>query len=409
MDRREVPEWVHAGVIYEINPRTFSSTGEFRAIRERLDALVDLGVNILWLMPFHPAGIVARKGSLGSPYSIRDYYAVDPLHGSMDDLQALVDQAHAKGLKLILDIVANHTSRDSVLATQHPEYFHRDEQGLILSADPDWSDTAWLDYSRAEVRRYMKDLLRHWVDFGFDGFRCDVAHYVPEDFWHEVRAALGADVFLLAESENPALVDGPFDALYAWPFFKAMNAVFTDGVSATRIREVCEKRREELDEALELRFTENHDENRAMVRLGERAAQAAAVLVFTLDGIPMLYNGQEVGDTTESGPPALFERVPVYWGSGARRPSLYGFYQQLIRLRRSHSALRQGELEWTLNSDAGRVVSFLRRGNNQEFLVTVNCSNRTFQGHVDGSPLPVSLKPWGARVTERRWGRMLEI
>jgi len=409
MATREVPDWVLSGVTYEINPRAFSPTAKLRDITARLDDLVSLGVTILWLMPMHPTGIEARKGSLGSPYSIRDYYAIDPLHGGNADLRHLIEQAHAKGLKIILDIVANHTAHDSVLAAQHPEFFHRDEQGRILSADPDWSDTAWLDYSHRPLRRYMIDLLRYWIDFGFDGFRCDVAHYVPEDFWGEVRAELGDGVFLLAESESPALVAGPFDALYAWPFFKALNAVFTDGASATRIREVCEKRREELNGALELRFTENHDENRAITRLGDRAAQAAAVLVFTLDGIPLLYNGQEVGDTTESGPPALFERLPVYWDSGQRHPQLLTFYQQLIRLRRSHSALRQGELEWTLNSDAGRILSYLRRGNNQEFLVTINCSNRAFQGHVDGSPLPVALKPWGARVTERRWGRMLEI
>jgi glycosidase len=130
-------------------------------------------------------------------------------------------------------------------------------------------------------------------------------------------------------------------------------------------------------------FSDNHDESRAIARFGERGALAASVLVFTLDGVPLLYNGMEVGDTTESGAPALFERLPIFWGNIERRPKFPLFYRQIISLRRDHPALRRGETEWLRNSDEQNVVSFLRRDRNEELLVTINLSNRPFAGFVE--------------------------
>jgi glycosidase len=153
-----------------------------------------------------------------------------------------------------------------------------------------------------------------------------------------------------------------------------------------------------------LRFTDNHDETRAIVRLGEPASIAASAITLLLDGIPLIYNGQEIGDTAESGPPALFDRVPIYWGNAARRPDFFKVYQRLIHLRRVHSALHAGEVVWLDNTGADRVVTFLREGENQEFLVAVNCSNRRFEGNVEGGTQPLSLASYGILVRERRWG-----
>jgi len=178
--------------------------------------------------------------------------------------------------------------------------------------------------------------------------------------------------------------------------------VFTEGASAVRLREVWGRRH-----GKELLFTDNHDETRAIVRLGESATLAASAIVFLLDGIPLLYNGQEIGDTAESGPPALFDRVPIYWGNAERRPDFLKFYRQLIHLRRAHSALHSGDVIWTHNTGADRVVSFLREGDNQEFLIAINCSNRPFDGNVDGGTQPVSLAPYGILVRERKWGILL--
>jgi cyclomaltodextrinase / maltogenic alpha-amylase / neopullulanase len=398
-----------APILYEINPRAFSPAGNFAGIHDRLDHLVQLGVTVLWLMPIHPAGVVGRKGPLGSPYSATDYFAIDPAYGSAEELKALVREVHTRGLRIILDIAANHTACDAVLWQQHPEFYRRDPStGRPLSSEEAWSDVYALDYSNPEVRETMRSVFRYWVqEFDFDGFRCDIAHYVPRDFWESVRADLGPEVLLIAEADDPALTEhGCFDAGYAWKFFHTLNSVFTEGLSAVRLREVWERSQLTVG-GRQMRFTDNHDETRAIVRLGESASLAAAAIIFLLDGIPLLYNGQEIGDTAESGPPALFDRVPIYWGNAERRPDFLRFYRQLIHLRRAHSALHSGEVLWTHNTGADRVVSFLREGDNQEFLVAVNCSNRTFDGHVDGGTQPVSLAPFGILVRERKWGVLL--
>ena len=400
------PQWMRSAVIYEINPRAFSPTGDFDGIRQRLDHLEQLGVSVLWLMPIHPTGIAKRKGPLGSPYSVRDYYTIDPAYGTPDDLKRLITEAHSRGFHVILDIVANHTACDALLLETHPEFYRRNRVGEPISAAADWSDVLALDYTNVDLRRYMRDLLRHWIDeFGFDGFRCDIAGYLPLDFWNEVRDELGPAILMIAEAENAALVEHAFDAGYGWKFFHALNAVFTEGASATRLREVWQQSLL----TKEMRFTDNHDETRAIVRLGERATLAASAIVFLLDGLPLLYNGQEIGDTTESAPPALFDRLPIYWDNVQRRPHFLNFYQQLIRLRRAHSAFHDGEVVWTYNTAADRIVSFIREGDNQEFLVVVNCSNRPFDGHVDGSAQSVALAPFGVLVRERKWGVLLAL
>jgi cyclomaltodextrinase len=406
------PSWVRSAVLYEVNPRAFSPNGTFAGMRERLEDLQELGATVLWIMPIHPTGVQGRKGPLGSPYSVRDYFAVDPAYGSLEDFRNFVRAAHERNMRVILDIVANHTSLDSTLWHEHPEYFKKDpDTKKPVSSEPGWGDVIALDYTNQALREYMFGVLEYWIrEAELDGFRCDIAGYVPGDFWDEARLRLGPEVFLLAEAEEPALLESAFDAGYAWKFFHAMNAVFTEGTSATRLREVWTQRRGLLrDDALEMRFTDNHDETRAIVRLGERATLAASAIVFLLDGIPLLYNGQEIGDTSESGPPALFDRVPIFWGNAERRPDFGRFYRQLVHLRRAHSALQQGDVLWTSNTDAGRIVSFVREGNNQEFLVVVNCSNRVFQGHVDGGQGPISLGPYGVLVRERKWGKMLEL
>ena len=409
--RMSKPWWIQSAVLYETNTRAFSPGGNFQGVLDRLPELQELGVTVLWLMPVHCTGQTGRKGPLGSPYAARDFYSIDPAYGTAEDLRRLVDEAHKLDLRMILDVVPNHTSLDSVLFHEHPEWFRRGEDGRPLSSEPGWDDVVALDYSQDAVREYMSTALAYWLtEFEFDGLRCDIAHYVPTDFWKELRRRVGPDVFLLAESEQPELLEAGFDAGYSWKLFHAVNHIFTDGMPATRLREKWERQRQAMPEgALLMRFTDNHDETRAIVRLGERATLAASALMFLLDGIPLLYNGQEVGDTTESAPPALFDRVPIYWGNGDRRPEFLQFYRQLIHLRRAHSALQQGEVIWTFNTDAARIVSFVREGGNQEFLVAINCSNRPFAGHLDGGNAPVSLGPYGVLVRERKWGKMLEI
>ena len=403
---RPVRDWVRDGVIYEIYPRAFSQQGNFNAITARLDELRDLGVTILWLMPIHPIGQEKKKGTIGSPYAVRDYYAINPDYGTADDLKRLVREAHARGMKVIIDVVANHTSWDSVLM-KHPEFYKRDAQGNI-TYPYDWYDIAALNYSNQQLRRYMIDMLKFWIrEFDLDGFRCDVAGEVPTDFWERARIELEQvkpDIVMLAEAHKAELLVKAFDLDYSWPLHSALTKVLQGEAPASVLREEWEKEVKDWPAgALHMRFSDNHDERRAIARFGERAALAASAFVFTLDGVPMIYNGMEVGDTTESGAPALFEKLPIFWSIADRRPEFRKFYKEMMARRRGSKALRRGTLEWVKNSDESRVVSFVRRFEGEEVLVTINFSNRPFAGTVRGSS--VSLSAWESKIDtpDKRW------
>lgn len=377
---RQPPVWVLDGIIYEINPRTFSPAGNFAGVTARLDELKKLGVTILWLMPIQPSGELKKKGTYGSPYAVRDYDAINPAYGTAEDLKALVAAAHERGLKVIIDIVANHTAWDSVLM-KHLEYYKRDASGQVLSPVPDWADVAGLDYTNAQLREYMTGMLEGWLrNFDLDGFRCDVAGMVPTDFWEQARPRLESvkkDIFMLAEWDSPDLLVKAFDLDYAWPFHKTLTEVLQSGKPASALRQVWEEQRAKFPRgALHMVFSDNHDEKRAIARFGEKGALAASALAFAMEGVPMIYNGMEVGDTTESGAPALFEKLPVFWAIGERRPEFRQTYEMLIRLRAQHPALRRGRLKWLANDEAASVVSFSRSDASEEIVAVVSLSNR---------------------------------
>jgi glycosidase len=410
---RPAREWVRDGVIYEIYPRAFSPQGNFNAITARLDELKELGVTILWLMPIHPIGQEKKKGTIGSPYAVREYYAINPDYGAADDLKRLIREAHARGLKVIIDIVANHTSWDSVLM-KHPEFYKRDSHGNI-TYPYDWYDIAALNYDNQQLRRYMTDMLKYWIrEFDLDGFRCDVAGELPTDFWENAREELDRikpDILLLAEAHKAELLVKAFELDYSWPLHSALSQVLQGRARASVLREEWEKEVKTWPRgALHMRFSDNHDERRAIARFGEPAALAASAFVFTLDGVPMIYNGMEVGDTTESGAPALFEKLPIFWSIAERRPEFRKFYKEIMTLRHSSMALRRGSLEWINNSDESRVVTFLRRAGNVEVLVAINFSSQPFSGtlavskatELSPAGLPsFSLPAWGYAIFSR--------
>src|SRR6266849_3423772 len=324
-------DWVRDGVIYQVYERDFSPEGTFNGVTAQLDRLKDLGVTILWLMPVHPIGQEKKKGSIGSPYAVRDYYAMNSDYGTKDDMKRLISEAHK------------------------------------------------------------------------------------------------ADLLVKA-----------FDLDYSWPLHGTLTDVLQGRGGASDLRRSWEEEAREWPRgSLHLRFSDNHDERRAIARFGEPGALAASALMFTLDGVPLIYNGMEVGDTTESGAPALFEKMPIFWPISERRPEFPRFYKQMVALRRSSSALRRGSLDWLRNSDESRVVTYLRRSSDEEVLVALNFSNRPFFGSVEigssdayreitpyvGSPQPpdapasanvgakraaglpaISLDAWGYRIFRRALG-----
>jgi glycosidase len=229
--------------------------------------------------------------------------------------------------------------------------------------------------------------MEYWLkDYDLDGFRCDAAGMVPTDYWEQMRPRMDAakkDVLMLDEWSSPELLVKAFDLDYAWPFHNALTEVLQTGKPASAIRQVWEEQRAKFPRgALHMIFSDNHDEKRAIARFGEKGALAASALVFALQGVPMLYNGMEVGDTTESGGPALFENLRVFWPIVERRPEFPRTYESLTRLRRQHPALRRGDLTWLGNSDESRIVTFARMGAGEEIVFAVNLSNRPFEGSV---------------------------
>jgi cyclomaltodextrinase / maltogenic alpha-amylase / neopullulanase len=420
---RNSPAWLKSGTIYQVFVRSFSAQGDLNGVTSRLDELHSLGVNILWLMPIHPYGQVKKKGSLGSPYAVRDYYAIDPPLGTKDDLRRLVAEVHKRQMKVIIDIVANHTSWDSVMMA-HQDFYKKDKEGHV-TYPYDWTDVAALDYANPKLRRYMTDMLIYWIkDFDLDGYRCDAAGEIPTDFWEAARVELERvkpDIMMLAEASKPELLKSAFDIDYSWPLLATMNDVIMSGQPATAVQSLVDQQQKLFPQgALHMRVSDDHDELRATTRYGYPGAIAASALMFTLDGVPLIYNGMEVGDSTQSRDPALFEPQKIFWGAATWHPEYPKFYAAMDSLRARHPALQQGELVWVHNSDEQHVVSYERRAGGEEFLIAVNLSNTPFRGTVEAAmgnwkevELPIakpgqaalpalSLEAFGARIFQRQ-------
>ncbi len=371
------PAWVENAVLYELFVTDFTPEGTFRAVIPRLPELKALGVTTIWLMPIHPIGLKKRKGTLGSPYAIQDFFAVNPAYGTPDDFRALVEAVHAQGMHLIIDLVANHTAWDNAWIDEHPDWYTHDAAGRIVSPVPDWSDVADLNYNVPAVRAEMKRAMRYWVEqFDIDGYRCDVAEMVPGDFWADAIAELRSvkPVMMLAEGETPDLHENGFDLTYSWRLYQTLKQVW-QGDPLTRFFAVLDTQQTQFPpDALRLRFTTNHDETAwdapPPVRFGSfEGARAAAVLMTTLPGVPLLYNGQEAGVAQNV---VFFERNPIDW---SQHPEMRLFYKDLMALRHGSGALRSGAMNVLARGNPD-VALFERAGGGERLVVAVNVRNK---------------------------------
>ena len=335
-------DWTINANIYEVNIRQYTPEGTINAFRKHLPQLKDMGVDILWLMPIQPIGEKNRKGSLGSYYSVRDYKAVNPEFGTMDDLKALVNEAHGMGMHVILDWVANHSSWDNVWATEHPEYYVKNEDGSF-SSPFDWSDVIEFDYDKPAMRDSMIRALEFWVkEAGVDGYRCDVAGMVPTDFWNDARTRLEKikPVFMLAEDEdNVGLVEYAFDMNYTWKMLHLMNDIAKGDKKAKDIWDNLAWSKHTFPPyTYRMYFTTNHDENSWNGTTKERygdGAQAFAVLTYIVPGMPLIYSGQEAANTKRL---RFFEKDTIDWTN----VPLAGFYKTLNYLKKENKALWNG-------------------------------------------------------------------
>lgn len=382
--------WIARSAIYEVFIRDFSPGGDLRGVTDGLDRIQATGANVVWLMPVQPNGIERRKGTLGSPYAIRDYRGIHPDYGTHADFRALVSAVHERGMKLIIDWVPNHTAWDHAWITQHPEFYTRDAEGRMTHPYDndgkltDWTDVAELDYANAGLRRAMIADMQFWLrEMDVDGFRVDVAGMVPDAFWTEalpeLRAA-GADL-LLAEWGEPKMHALGFDLTYAWDSYGRLKEAWKGGPAQAFVeKEVAELVTLPTD-GMRMRFSTNHDEtawDHPPVTLfgGPAGARAAFVAMALLPGPPLLYNGQEV-ESPQKLP--LFEREMVEWdrpGADAAR----AFYRSIVDLSRTHPAFVAGELH-AVTTDAPQDVIAYRRGN---AVVLVNTRPRRMRVTVSG-------------------------
>lgn len=371
--------WTRDAVIYQLNTRQFTPEGTFAAAQKQLPRLAGMGIDIVWLMPIHPIGEVNRKGSLGSPYAVRDYRAVNPELGTEAEFRAFVAEAHRLGLKVILDWVANHSAHDNPLTLSHPEWYTRTPEGALMSpAGTDWSDVADFDYRQPGLRRYMTESLVHWVrDFGVDGYRADVAGYVPTDFWDTARAELDKvkPVFMLAEWEQRDLHARAFDATYGWGWKEAMQRLVKDGSGAEAIRGYYAGQAETWPHAaMRMVYTENHDQNSwdgVASDIYGPAYEAAIALSFVGSGMPLVYNGQEADNDRQL---AFFERDPIVWREG-RHDTLF---RKLIALKTEMKALHNGRFGAPMievpSSASADVYAFTRGAAGERVFAVFNLS-----------------------------------
>ena len=319
-------------VMYQIFVRNFSKDGTFKAVIPKLDAIRDLGVDIVWFAPIHPIGEKARKGSLGSPYAIKDYRGINPEYGTIEDFKKTVDAIHKAGMKCIIDVVYNHTSPDSVLANEHPEWFFHKEDGSFGNRVGDWTDIIDLDYANKELWDYQIDTLKMWAEI-VDGFRCDVAPLVPLDFWKRARCEVEKvrpGCIWLSESIDPGFIltmrdlgliaqsdcemYEAFDILYDYDIYSNLTE-YVSGTGTLLSYSNAINRQEYIypDNYCKLRFLENHDQPRARFLFPkEKALKNATAFLYFQKGMTLIYAGQEYG---VSHLPSLFDKDTVEWKS----------------------------------------------------------------------------------------------
>jgi glycosidase len=416
--------WVRRSALYEVYVRDFSPSGDFRGLIAGLDRIAAVGANVVWLMPIHPVGVLNRKGPLGSSYSVRDYRAINPAFGTEADFRALVQAIHARGMKVILDWVPDHTSWDNVWVTEHPDFYVHDAQGnLIVPRDPaghptDWTDVAQLDYQNPALDSAMIATMANWLtDFDLDGFRVDVAGFIPDEFWREattaLRTAVPRPILLLAEAGELKMHRLGFDLSYSWSSYGRFKDVWSGAAADSFVSWEASDLADMPAGGMRMRFTTNHDETawtKPPVTLfgGAAGARAAFVALALLPGRPLIYDGQEVESPQQLG---LFVRDSIVWNQPDAAAAT-AFYARVVRLARSDSAFLTGDFAAVETSAPHDVVAY-RRGTS---LVLVNTRSRPVRISVTGDRVAgsrdvlsnrvqsadtVALPAYGAVVLER--------
>lgn len=385
------PEWVKNATVYELNIRQFSEEGSFKAVEKQLARLKKMGIDIIWLMPVHPIGELHRKGSLGSNYSVKDYYGISSEFGTEKDFRDLVAAIHQQGMHIILDWVANHTSWDNEMVINHPEWYRKSRKDTFQSTRwRDYDDIIELDYSHPELREYMTEALKFWIkEYDIDGYRCDIASFVPIDFWEHARTELEAikPVLMLAEAEDRELHRKAFDITYNWTLWNILHQIAMNERSVKTLTEAYIAEHVSIfpKEGIRLNFIDNHDKNswegNPYSNFGD-ALKAATVFTVMMDGMPLVYNGQEAGLDRSL---EFFEKDPIEWKSHENEV----LYTTLFKLKHNNQALWNGryggEMVRIMNDRMDQVISFVREKNGDKVLTFINFSKQSLIVQFDTS------------------------
>lgn len=358
-------------IMYEVNLRAFSSTGNLRGVINKISHLKSLGVNVIWLMPIYPDGEV---NSVNSPYCIKDFKAVGSEYGTLTDLRELTDAAHAQGMAVILDWVANHTSWDNPWISNKSWYSQDGSGNIVHPPGTNWMDVADLNYSNTIMKDSMIDAMKFWVlEANTDGFRCDYADGVPYSFWKQamdtLRAIPNRKLVMLAEGDRGDHFNAGFDLHFSWSFYGAVKSVF-DGQTASKLYDTHETEYSSVPSGKQtLRFTTNHDESAwdatpMTLFDGEQGALAASVVTVFMGGVPLLYTGQEVGRIATV---PFFSNSTIDWNAHS---GMLTSYQKILHIYSNSLAAHRGTVTDYSTAD---VSAFSREYLGEELFVIVNC------------------------------------
>lgn len=376
-------------VMYEVNLRAFSNEGSINGLIARLDSIKTLGVNMIWVMPIHPVGIL--KG-INSPYCIKDYNAIGSEYGMLTDFKRLVDTAHAKGMGIIMDWVANHTSWDHPW-TSIPGFHTRNSSGAIVHPPgTNWTDVADLNFGNRMMRDSMIAAMKWWItECKIDGFRCDYADGVPADFWSEAIRSLDSSsnkpLLFLAEGTRSDHFSSGFDLIFSWNYYSTLKSTFSGGNASSIISTHANEYNSVPAGKHRLRFTTNHDESAwdnspVVIFKGVQGALSASVITVFLEGVPLLYSGQEVGRASKT---PFFSRSPINWNENS---AMLKSYQEMMAVYTKNAVARKGINEFYSYQNA---VCFKKTYQGKEMLVLANVRN---QQTVVSFPLILQNTVW---------------
>ena len=375
------PEWTRTAVLYEVNLRQYTKSGTINEFAEHLDTLKNMGVNTLWFMPIHPISVTNRSGRLGSYYSVSDYRDVNPEFGTKEDFKALVDKAHDMGFHVMLDWVANHTGWDNAWITEHPDWYTQKDGKIISPEGMGWPDVADLNYDNADMRKEMIECMKYWVtEYDVDGFRCDYAAGVPEDFWREARIELDKvkDIYMLEEDlggQAAANLEYGFDSNYATKVYEALMAVAKDGKTADKIKLYMPSTD---NNTFPMYYLDNHDVNSWDRTIDEAFSEeilpSMFSLIFTLPGIPMIYTGDEIAYNKNI---AFMEKDTIDWDRTGK--DYRDLISNLSQIKAQHPALysdNTGDGFEIIKLENKNVFAFKRVAKDDEIICIFNMSKK---------------------------------